>query len=73
MKQTNCKHTRREFFRGAVRGAALTAMAGGAAVLAVRAVRLGDCTGRGRCSGCGSLPQCELPQALVTRGGGREQ
>jgi len=73
MNRTGRRYSRREFFRGAARGEALTAMAAGAAVLTVRAVRRGECTGRGLCRHCGSLSERELPQALVTRGGGKDR
>ena len=75
MNRTDREYSRREFFRAAARGAAMTAMAAVAAALTVRAVRLGEnkCTGRGLCRRCGSLGGCELPQALVTRSGGMEK
>ncbi|MHC4914936.1 MAG: hypothetical protein ACYTGB_05535 [Planctomycetota bacterium] len=61
------KRRRRELLRDLARGALLGGLAGGAWLL-LRGGR-GDraarhrCTGGGICRGCGSVPDCILPQA----------
>ena len=67
--------TRRECFRGALRAAAATALAAGAAALTIRGRarhaatrKAGEvCVNSGICRDCGAFDGCGLPQALSAR------
>lgn len=64
------RHSRRELFRAAGRGAALAALAAVGGVLTARGrSRLSgqECVNAGICRGCPAIGDCGLPQALSAR------
>ena len=70
------RHSRRELFRAAGRGAALAALAavGGALTARGRSRLPGqECVNGGICRGCPAFGGCGLPQALSARQAGVER
>ena len=66
----NREPTRREFFRGIGRGAALAGIALLAAAVTGwrrKPARREKCTNQGICRGCSAFADCGLPQALSAR------
>jgi len=64
-------HNRREFFRRIVRypaAIALVAIGGGLEMRSIKMAGQGQCSRGSLCGGCLLLTDCELPQAVQTRG-----
>jgi hypothetical protein len=67
----NEAHNRREFFRRIIRypaAIALVAIGGGLEMRSIKMAGQGQCSRGSLCGGCLLLTDCELPQAVQTRG-----
>jgi len=72
MSEPNDVVDRREFIRGLLRKAAVAGLALAGGALAAKSLNAPaapekPCVNQGVCRGCGSFPQCGLPQALSLR------